>query len=105
MMVVTWIPPEAATEFYVIEGLLFLAATVLLIAHMSRAWSETSGWGQRLRYLTLLFFSVLFTVASVEQVHQEARVNYRNIGIIIGGVLLIVTMLVSIAEYRRHQRA
>lgn len=101
---VPWFPPHWAEPFYVLKGLLFLVATVLLVAHMSRTWSQTIGRGQRLRYLTLLYFSVLFTAASVEQVQQHAVVNYRNLGGLVGSGLLIVTMCVSLGEYRRSRR-
>lgn len=98
---VPWFPQNYADDFYVAKGILALIATLFLIAHMSRTWARTDGWGQRLRYLTLFYFAVLLTASSVEQTSQHALVNYRNIGGIVGAVLCIVAAAVSLHETRR----
>jgi uncharacterized membrane protein len=87
--------------FYALKTAAFLASTVLLVFHMSRAWDETSGWGQRLRYLALLYFATLFTVISVKQTRAHTTIQWFNVGVMGGAVLLIVAMVVSLVERRR----
>lgn len=101
---IPWFPPGLADEFYILKGLLALVATVALVAHMVLTWDRTSGSGQRLRYFSLLYFAVLITAASVEQSHQDAVVNYRNLGAIGGVLLLLLTLYVSLREYARTRR-
>lgn len=98
---ISWFPQGYANEFYILKGMLSLAATCLLIIHMHRTWDATASPGQRLRYLSLLYFAVLITASSVEQTQQDVAVNYRNVGAIIGVGLLIYTMVVSLREYLR----
>lgn len=97
------IPQDWAEQFYIIKGLGALIATLLLIAHMSRTWHNVQTWGQRLRYLTLFYFAVLITAASVEQTSQNAPVNLRNVGALLGVGLLIVAAIVSLRETRRNR--
>lgn len=93
-----WFPQEYATQFYYAKGILSLTATVLLICHMSHTWDQVHTWGRRLRYFSLLYFSALITYASVEQVRQQALVDWRNVGALVGMALLIITAVVSIRE-------
>jgi len=97
----SWFPQEYADTFYVVKGIGALLATCLLVWHMQRTWHAVQGWGQRLRYLTLFYFAVLITAASVEQTSQHADVNLRNLGAILGVVLLVAAMVVSLHESRR----
>ena len=97
-----WFPQHLATEFYYAKGTIALAATLLLIVHMQIVWSYVVKLGQRLRYLTLLYFSVLITYASVEQVRMGELVNSRNVAALFGMFLLVVTMVVSIREDRHR---
>ena len=63
-------------------------------------------WGQRLRYLTLLYFAVLITYASVEQAQGHAdEIASRHLGALVGVLLLVVTMFVSIREHRARSAA
>lgn len=99
-----WFPQGYADAFYVAKGALALLATIALIVHMARAWDTITGWGPRLRYLTLFYFAVLLVGASVGQSSQHETVNWWNIGGIIGAALLVVAMGVSLAEtWRRHR--
>lgn len=98
---ISWFPAEWAGEFYVIKGVVALVGTLMLIWHMASTWDETRGWGQRLRYITLLCCAAVFTFSSVEQTNQDTVVNYRNVGALMCVVLLVVTMVVSIREYLR----
>lgn len=95
---VSWFPQDYAAEFYYTKGLVALVATVLVVVHMSQTWPQVRTRGQQLRYLTLLAFSVLLTGSSVEQVHQGALVNYRNLGGLVVAVMILVAMVVSIRE-------
>lgn len=88
--------------FHTVKGCVALFATVLLIFHMSEAWNSTRSRGQRLRYLTLLYLAVLITYSSVQQAQQEAAIESRHVGAMIGVVLLVGTMFVSIREHHRH---
>lgn len=98
---ISWFPQDLSGEFYVIKGLLALLGTCLLIRHMARK-TEPMTLGQTLRYLTLLYLAVLITGASVEQTNQDAAVNYRNLAVIPGLVLLIAAAVVSLRESRRR---
>lgn len=98
---VPWFPQEYAVTFYWIKGLLALVAVALLLIHMRSARQEAGLTpGRWLRYLSLLFFAVLLAGASVEQVNDAALVSYRNLGGLIGSLVLIVATSVSIAESR-----
>lgn len=48
-----------ADTVFILKGVLALAGTVLLVAHMNRVWDETTDPAQRARYLVLLGFGVL----------------------------------------------
>ncbi len=98
-----WFPQEYATEFYYLKGAVALTATVALIVHMQTVWTYVVKLGQRLRYLTLLYFAVLITYASVEQIRMNELVDSRNVASLFGVVLLIVTMAVSVHEDRPRQ--
>lgn len=95
---VSWFPQEQAHVFYVLKGSLGLIATVLLVFHMSHTWHQVIRWGQRLRYLSLLAFSFLVTGSTLEQLEQNAPVNYRNLGTLLCVVLLLVAVLWSIRD-------
>lgn len=98
---IPWFPADWAHEFYILKGIVALLGTVLLIAHMVSK-REPMTLGQTLRYLTLLYLAVLITGASVEQTSQHAVVNYRNLAVIPGVLLLIVAAAVSLYESRRR---
>lgn len=102
---VSWFPQDCAHVFYVVKGVLGLLATVMLIVHMSHTWDRMVSLGQRLRYITLLAFSILVTGATLEQLQQDAGVNYRNLGAMVCVLLLVGAMLASLDEdVRRHRR-
>src|SRR5690349_2022965 len=85
-------------QFYIVKGLGALVATILLVAHMQIAWGSIEKLGQRLRYLTLFYFAVLMTAASVGQTATDQPINWWNVGGFGGAALLVVTMVVSIKE-------
>lgn len=89
------------TAFYVIKGLVALLGTLLLLAHMEHEWRESMTWGRRMRYFTLLAYAIVQTTASVEQVTEQAPINFRNVlGMVAAGVL-VAAMVVSIGETRK----
>lgn len=98
---ISWFPQEYAEEFYILKGLVALVAVVLFLIHMQAVWGDRMTWGRRLRYLALLYFAILLTSSTVEQIHETAPVNYRNLGGLVGALLLILTALVSMREQRR----
>lgn len=100
---VPWFPQEYAILFYWTKGLLALVAVGLLLAHMRVVRQETITLGRWLRYQSLLFFAVLLAGSSVEQVEEAAPVSYRNLGGLMGTIVLIVAVGVSIAESRRER--
>lgn len=103
--IVGWFPQEFAPQFYMLKGLLAVAATVLLLVHMTRRWPvllSEHRLGKRMRYLTLLAYAVLVTGASVEQVHDGSLVSYRNLGSAIVSILLLVTIIISMREERQR---
>lgn len=93
-----WFPQWLSHEFYVVKGLLALAATVGIVWHMHRTWSEVATRGRRLRYYSLLYFAALITYASVEQTASGASVEMRNIGAAIGVLLALYAAYVSLRE-------
>ena len=98
---IAWFPQEYATAFYVIKGMCALLSTTLLLYHMTQVWPylrSNATIGQRMRYYSLLAFSILVTGASGEQVQDGALVNYRNLGSLIVTIMLIVAMVISIRE-------
>lgn len=101
---ISWFPQEYASAFFLIKGFLGLISTLLLIYHMLHTWQFIPALGQRLRYITLLGFSVLVTGSTAEQVQQETLVNYRNIGTVVVLTLLIIAMVVSIREDLRRAK-
>lgn len=98
MLILTWFPESLTTEFYAIKGILGLIATVLLVFHMMREWRRTRCLSQRMRFISLLAFSVLITGASVEQIQQHALINYRNLGACICILWLVVAIVVSLVH-------
>lgn len=94
----SWFPQEYAHEFYILKGLLALIATVGIVWHMHRTWSDVATRGRRLRYYSLLYFAVLVTYASVEQTASGASVEMRNLGAAIGVVLALYAAYVSLRE-------
>lgn len=99
---VPWFPQEYAVLFYWVKGVLSLVAVGLLLAHMRHVRThEALTLGRWLRYLVLLYLAVLMAGASVEQVSDSAIVSYRNLGGLVGSVVLIVAMVVSIRETSR----
>ena len=99
-MAVDWFPQQYAALFYVTKGVLALVATLLYLFHMDRAWSTLRSRGQRWRYIVLLYLSVLLTVATVEQIQDQALVSYRNLGAFVGSVLLLIAAVISLQEDR-----
>lgn len=98
---VPWFPPDFYEAFFVAKGFLALVATLLVIWHMDRTWDHVTHHGtpgQRLRYYTLLGYSVLVTGASAEQISDGQFVAYRHFGGLILTVLLIIAMIVSLRE-------
>lgn len=103
---VAWFPQDYAHLFYVAKGFLALVATVMLIVHMTRTWDYVTTLGQRMRYLTLLALSVLITSATIEQLQQDAPVNYRNLGTLVCVLMLIGAMAQSLREdVLRHKQS
>lgn len=97
-----WFPDDHAHAFYVLKGVLALAGTVLLVAHMARK-REPMTLGQLLRYCTLLYLAALITGASADQSQSHAAVNWYNLAVIPGVVLLIVAAVVSLHESRNRR--
>lgn len=102
---VAWFPQDYATEFYIVKGIAALVSTLLLLWHMTGSWEHLTrhgSLGQRLRYFTLLGFSVLVTGGSAEQVQEGVEVSYRNLGGMVVTILLAIAMIVSIREMTRR---
>ena len=98
---VPWFPQEYAETFYTVKGLIALIALVLYLAHMNRAWPRLVSVAQRWRYGVLLYLAAWLATSAAEQVKDEALVNYRNLGGMVGSLLLIVAAIVSLHEDRR----
>lgn len=98
---ISWFPQDFSHEFFIIKGVVALFGTCLLVGHMIRK-TEPMTLGQTLRYVTLLYLAALITGSTIEQTNQDAVVNYRNLAVIPGLVLLIVAAGVSLYESRRR---
>lgn len=97
------LPASWSTEFYIVKGVTALAATLMVLAHMTTTWRFVGTLGQRLRYLCLLAFIWLVTCASVAQQAENAPIAGRNVVGLFVSVLVIVAMVVSI-RYDRVRR-
>lgn len=89
-------------DFYIAKGLVSLVATALLLWHMRAVKRGPVSLDRWLRYLSLLFFAVLITGASFDQVMSDAPISWYNVGGLVGAALLILTVCVSISEDRRR---
>jgi hypothetical protein len=94
-------PQQFAEEFWYLKGVLALLATVAYITHMSRTWPQVTSRAQQLRYLSLLYFAVLITAVSVNQVTRGAVVTWQSVAAFIGAALLLGTAWVSLRERDR----
>jgi cellobiose-specific phosphotransferase system component IIC len=99
---ISWFPQQYAALFILAKGLLAMVSTIMLLIHMNLTWDRISanatGWGQRLRYLSLLGFSILVTGATAEQLAENSLVGYRHLGSLSVIVFLIVAMSFSLKE-------
>lgn len=95
---VSWFPQEHAQTFYLVKGVLGMVGTLGLLFFMWKKWEDFKSRGQRLRFMCLLYFSVLVTAASAEQIQEGVEVSLRNIGGLGGAALLILTVVVSVQE-------
>lgn len=105
---VPWFPQEYAHLYFVAKGVVALIATLLLIIHMNLTWDHVTHHGtpgQRLRYYTLLAFSVLVSGSTLEQIREDSPVSYRHLAVMFVMIALIIAMVVSIKEdYSRMRR-
>lgn len=92
------LPQEYAKEFYYAKGVIGLVGTMTLLWYMNKTWGTFSSLGQRLRFITLLYFAALITAASAEQVRDGIEISLRSIGAMGGGLLLLFTLYISIEE-------
>lgn len=82
--------------FYYLKATTWLVGSVLLIWYMNRHWVDR--WGQRLRFLTFLYYGMLGTWRSVVDIKADLPVSPLSTGGLIGAGLLVLTMIVSIRE-------
>lgn len=87
--------------FWGAKGVLALVGTCLLIWHMARK-REPMSRGQLLRYLALLYFSVLITGTSADQAQSHPPVNWYNVAVLPGVLLLVAAAAVSLRESRHR---
>ena len=95
--------PEIAHEFFIVKGVIGIVATVLYLVHMAKVWPTLVYLDQQLRYLCLLSGAVLVTSASVEQVQDDALVNWRHLGAMVFVTLLLLAAVLSIVLDRVRQ--
>lgn len=88
--------------FFIAKGLVSLVATALLLFHMRAVKRGPISLDRWLRYLSLLFFAVLVTGASIDQLTSAAEISWYNVGGLVGAALLILTVCVSITEDHRR---
>jgi hypothetical protein len=93
-----WFPQEYAEAFFYVKGFVGVIGTTILVMYMNNRWHSFESKGQRLRFITLLYFAVLITAASAEQVMDGVQVSLRNVGAFGGAVLLVYTVYVSVRE-------
>lgn len=87
-----------AAEFHTITALLATTGTALLIWHMNIAWPQIVKTGQRMRYITLMWFAMTVAYASAYDIQIGRLIELSAVLGAIGCVLLIATMVVSIRE-------
>lgn len=97
---VLWLPQDFPEWFYYLKGGTALTASLLLLIHMRKVKAqEALTLGRWLRYLVLLYLSVLMTGAAAEQI-AGTHSGLVQLGSYLGSVLLVVATVVSIHESR-----
>lgn len=103
MNTVALLNSDSSLVFYYVKGTVWLVGTLLLIVYMNLHWVDR--WGQRLRFLTFLYYGMLGTWRSVAEVHDGLPVNPLSVGGFIGAMLLVLTMVVSLREDKGQPKA
>lgn len=96
----------SSEAFYLIKGLFGLVAVILVMYHTNQAWRyvvQHGTYGQRWRYIALLAWTILVTGASVQQFHEHAPIQSRNVGALIVILFTIGAMIISIRESSRKR--
>lgn len=103
---VGWFPQDFAHLFFMFKGCFALLVCVMVVIHTHRVWEQlkrTGSIGQRLRYIALTCWVILVASSACEQVHENLRVSYRNLGAIVVLIVTMVAMVVSIREDRKRK--
>lgn len=99
----SWFPQQYAHQFYLVKGLVGLAAVCLLVLHMGRTWPHTLSTGQRLRYLALLVGTTATGSASTTQFSSDLPVLGANVAGLLFAAVVAVAMCVSLREDAQRQ--
>lgn len=102
-----WFPPQWTHTFYLVKGFFGLVSLLLLVFHMSITWDHVvkkGTKGQVLRYLALLFYTGVVSGSTVEQLHENQPIHYRNLGVLVAILVTIVAMIISIREDKEREK-
>lgn len=91
--------------FYTTKGVIALIGALMLITHMIIDGDYVHGWDQRMRYLTLLGYTMTVTLSSTMQVatHRDVIHIENWMGLILS-VMLIVTMIMSMKAAAKKRK-
>lgn len=90
-----------STEFHLLTALLATLGTVLLIWRMNTAWPYIVKTGQRMLYITLMWFAMTVAYAAAYDIQIERLIELSAVLGAIGCLLLIATMIFSIKEPKK----
>ena len=91
-----------ATEFHTVTALMATMGAALLIWRMNTAWPYITRTGQRMLYITLMWFSMTVAYAAAYDIQIGRLIELSAILFTVGCALLIGTMVQSIRKTKRQ---
>lgn len=88
-----------------VQGAASILATLLLVWHIWNSWDSFTYPGQKMRYITLLWFAMTVAFDAVDRVQHETPFRLSGTLLFIGAILLTITTILSIRESRRAKNA
>lgn len=92
---------DLTTEFHLVTSILAILGTVLLIWHMTIAWPYIVRTGQRMLYITVMWFAMTIAYAAAYDITVGRLIEVSAVLATVGCILLIITMAGSIRKTKR----
>lgn len=88
--------------FFAFKAILGVITLGMLIYYMGYVWSDVEFPGRKMRYISLLWFTLTIVMASARQITSPVNEIYLEQWLVMAGLLfLFITMVVSIKEFRK----